>query len=242
MTPPPITRRSFLLAGLGWFPLFRKKEFACAGIRFRIERKGRSKRRYLLLHGDEETARGVLTAHLKKHSGVAHLAAGNTRTVYYNGVRFDPNRIWSAEGAARNLKLLNPYAPERDLANARWMLNRERGRLIEKLMPPRGGLLIALHNNSRGYSVETEIPISDRAALADKENPHEFFLCTDPADFVRLARSPYNVVLQDKAPQTDDGSLSRLAARLGVRYVNLEAGLGKADRQREMLEWLEKNL
>jgi hypothetical protein len=44
------------------------------------------------------------------------------------------------------------------------------------------------------------------------------------------------------APKDDDGSLSRLATKLGIRYINLECGLGKIDRQRELLGWLEENL
>jgi hypothetical protein len=99
-----------------------------------------------------------------------------------------------------------------------------------------------MHNNSNGYSVESEIAISDKTSLKDATNPHEFFLATDAADFNKLASSPYNVVLQNTAPKEDDGSLSRLAAKLGIRYINLECGLGKVDRQREMLGWLEKEL
>ncbi len=56
-------------------------------------------------------------------------------------------------------------------------------------------------------------------------------------DFGRLALSPYNVVFQQLRPTADDGSLSRLAARRGVRYVNLEVHLGNAARQKEMLEY-----
>jgi hypothetical protein len=99
-----------------------------------------------------------------------------------------------------------------------------------------------LHNNSNGYSVESEIAISDRTSLKDAQNPHEFFLATDSADYEKLAASPFNVVLQNTAPKDDDGSLSRLAAKLGIRYINLECGLGKIERQRELLGWLEANL
>jgi hypothetical protein len=49
-------------------------------------------------------------------------------------------------------------------------------------------------------------------------------------------------VLQQKKPEGDDRSLSRLAARRGVCYVNLEVRHGNADRQLEMLRWLEWNL
>ena len=87
-----------------------------------------------------------------------------------------------------------------------------------------------------------EVPISDSVSLREPANPHAFFLCTNPGDFSALAKSPYNVVLQQKKPEDDDGSLSRLAALRGVRYVNLEVRHGNADRQLEMLRWLDWNL
>jgi len=113
---------------------------------------------------------------------------------------------------------------------------------VRALLPPAGGLLIALHNNSEGYSVRDEVPISDKVSLADEANPHEFFLCTQSQDYEKLSGSPYNVVLQNTAPPDDDGSLSRLSAIRGVRYVNLECALGKSARQKEMLEWADTRL
>jgi len=86
------------------------------------------------------------------------------------------------------------------------------------------------------------VPISDQTSLREPGNPHAFFLCTDPQDFDVLKASPYNVVLQQRGPKTDDGSLSRVAAARGFRYTNLEVGLGHPDRQYEMLMWLEWNL
>ena len=87
-----------------------------------------------------------------------------------------------------------------------------------------------------------EQPISDAGSIREPDNPHAFFLCTDEEDFRKLATSPYNVVLQKKKPPEDDGSLSRLAAARGVRYVNLEVAMGHSARQKEMLDWLEWNL
>ena len=46
-------------------------------------------------------------------------------------------------------------------------------------------------------------------------NPREFMLTVNRADFEILKTSPFNVVLQDKAPPDDDGSLSRLCTKLG---------------------------
>jgi hypothetical protein len=103
-------------------------------------------------------------------------------------------------------------------------------------------MTIALHNNSSGYSVASEAPISDQVSLREPANPHAFFLCTDPRDFEVLKTSPYNVVLQQHGPKQDDGSLSRLAAARGFRYVNLEVAAGQTDRQWEMLNWLERSL
>jgi len=78
--------------------------------------------------------------------------------------------------------------------------------------------------------------------LNDKEHPHEFMLCTQVADFQILSGGPFNVLLQNKAPKEDDGSLSRLCAKNGVRYVNVEAALGNAAAQTRMLEWVNRVL
>ena len=74
------------------------------------------------------------------------------------------------------------------------------------------------------------------------EHPDEFMLCTMRDDFEKLAKGPYNVLLQYTAPPDDDGSLSRLCAARNIRYVNIEAAHGNAAAQREMLEWLESTV
>ena len=151
------------------------------------------------------------------------------------GLAFDPNRIWSREGAEKNIRTLNPQASSEAAEVVLKMLDKGRPRLIKAILPPSPGLLIALHNNSRGYSVEDEVPISDKVSISDRAYPHEFMLATNTADFEVLSKSPFNVVLQKNAPPEDDGSLSRLAAKQGVRYVNIEAGLGNAVRQALLL-------
>lgn len=227
--------------GLPFWP-FRRKHVRLAGVEFQVIRHGSSTRRYLFIHGNEETARQVLKEHMKTHRGTAYLVAGKERNVPVAGGVLDPNRMYSREGAERNFKTLNPqWTPgqlERELAR----LDRTREKLIRALTPPPGGVTIAVHNNSSAYSVRTEVGISDQVKLNEPNNPHEFFLTTDARDFRVLAKSRYNVVLQNKAPKEDDGSLSRLMAKRGIRYVNLEVGLGKLDRQKEMLEWLVRNL
>ena len=78
--------------------------------------------------------------------------------------------------------------------------------------------------------------------LAEPGRPREFFLCTDARDFAILRKSPYNVVLQNRKPTVDDGSLSRLAAARGFRYVNLECAIGETEAQTARVRWLEDHL
>jgi hypothetical protein len=242
--PAAYTRREFFAYAsvFGWIPFFQPRHIGLAGARFRILRNGRSKRRYLVIHGNEETAREVLTSHMRTHDGIAYIVENHTRNVPIGPLQIDPNRMFSQVGAEANLKRLNRDCSPENVQTALRLLDRGREKLVRNLLPPRGGLTIALHNNSEGYSVADEQPISDAVSLREPSNPHAFFLCTDPSDFRVLSTSAYNVVLQQKAPPQDDGSLSRLAAARQARYVNLEVGLGNRDRQKEMLDWLEWNL
>jgi hypothetical protein len=235
-----VSRRQLL--AFGWFPFFRPRQVALDGARFRIIRRGHARRHYLVIHGNEETARQVLVHFMDTHEGVAFLIESRARNVQIDSGELDPNRMFSREGAELNLKMLNPDWPYPRVDSALSALDRGRDRLLRELLPPRKGLLVALHNNSEEYSVKDEVAISDSVSLRDPDNPHAFFLCTNPSDFAALAKSSYNAVLQQKKPQQDDGSLSRLAARRGVRYINLEVRDGNAERQTEMLAWLDSNL
>lgn len=229
------SRREFL--AFGWFPFFGPKHISLGGARFRILRGGRSRRRYLLIHGNEETARAVLTRFMETQDGIAYIVENSTRNVTIESGQIDPNRMFSRVGAEANLKTLNPGWTSEQFERALRILDRGREHLLRALLPPKGGLICALHNNSEAYSVTDEAPVSDSVSLRERDNPHAFFLCTQPSDFAILAQSPYNVVLQHDKPEADDGSLSHLAARREVRYLNLEVRQGSADRQLEMLRW-----
>ena len=234
-----LSRRHF---AFGWLPFFRPRHISLNGARFRIVRNGNSRRHYLLIHGNEETARRVLLRFMETHQGIAFLIEGNTRNVSIEGGELDPNRMFSRSGAEANLKSLNANWNAQQVNSALALLDTGRERLLKALLPKDRGVLVALHNNSEAYSVKDEIDISDSVSLREPANPHAFFLCTDHADFNILAMSPYNVVLQQSKPKEDDGSLSRLAAALGLRYCNLEVAMGNADRQMEMLRWLDQNV
>lgn len=234
------TRREFLAYAsiFGWIPFFHAKRISLVGARFRIHRNGNSARRYLLIHGNEESARQVLTDHIRSHQGVAFIVESKTRNVPIEGGEIDPNRMFSHVGAEKSLKNLNPKWPPEKVETALRLLDRDREHLVRALLPPKGGLLVALHNNV-DYSVKDEEAQSDAKSIREPNNPHAFFLCTDPADYKLLSESAYNAVLQQKPATEDDGSLSRLAAARGVRYVNLETHMGEPERQMEMLQWME---
>ena len=225
------------LLAFGWLPFFRRKHISLAGARFRILRNGRDQRHFLTIHGNEETARAVLTRFMETQEGTAYIVESRTRNVPVDSGEMDPNRMFSRVGAEANLKSLNPGWTEDQLEHALRVLDRGREHLLRSLLPPDRRLIFALHNNSENYSVADEAPVSDATSLRQPGNPHAFFLCTDPADYAILSQSGYNVVLQHEKPGADDGSLSHLCAQRNVRYLNLETRLGDADRQLEMLRW-----
>ncbi len=240
--PEPLNRREFLL-GLGGFPfLWGPPTIRFGDARFRVLRRGASPRRYLHIHGDETSAREVLSAHMRHANGIAFLVRSEWRTVPLRGGRVDPNRIFSRAGAAANLRKLNPDWNSARIEQALNALDRDRPRFLRAIRPPAGGLLIALHNNGPGYSVKDEAPVSDRVSLKNPDQPREFLLCTDPRDFEILATFRWNGVLQKTAPQEDDGSLSRLAAREGFRYINIEAPRGDFARQQIIFGLVDQEL
>jgi hypothetical protein len=73
------SRRRFL--AFGWLPFWRPRHIGLAGARFRILRNGRSGRRYLRIHGNEETARLTLERHMETHDGMAYVIENPGRNV-----------------------------------------------------------------------------------------------------------------------------------------------------------------
>jgi hypothetical protein len=240
-----LDRRSFLFSLLPIFAdrdglLRRRNELLC-GINFDVRRYAlRTRRRFLLIHGDEDTARDVLSAYANDHDGITYMVTGKEREVTIAGAKIDPNRMFSRVGAEKSIRALNPNIDNSKVEAALSFLDHERERLIKRLTPEKGSRLVALHNN-RDYSVRDEVAASDQTSLKQADLPENFFLCTSAADYDILRKSPYNVVLQSK-PDPDDGSLSRLAAKRGFRYVNLECKLGKYEEQMNMLRWLDDRL
>lgn len=209
-----------------------------AGIPWIRIRNGRAPLRLLRIHGNEETAREAVELLIEETAGEAWIVESRTRPVLLDGLRLDPNRMFSRFGAEKSLRALNPGAPAHAVDALLDRLDRERPALMELLAPPPGGLWIAAHNNGPGYSMETEAPISQKVHKPQPGRPRDFFLFSDEKDFEKAEQGPFNAVLQNRPEGEDDGSLSRWCAARGVRYVNVETAHGELDKQLEMLRWL----
>ena len=86
--------------------------------------------------------------------------------------------------------------------------------------------------------------MSTEVSIKNTNHPHHhnFFICTNKEDYDLLKKSPFNVVLQDKQIENDDGSLSWYAYRKNIRYINIETRLGHLRTQSEMLKYVNDNL
>ncbi|MGY8751983.1 MAG: hypothetical protein ACKVKJ_08110 [Fidelibacterota bacterium] len=232
----------FLLASIYIFALGKIDKVQIATIQFKVIQNGDSDRRYIWLHGDEQTARMALESHMKKNQGKAFLVEGILRESEFYGGIIDPNRIFSSLGAKANIQKYNPRWTRKEKEERLRTIDKDRKIFFKKIFPKNGELLIALHNNYKGYNINKELGRSDAKSVKNNQNPRDFFICTNRSDFEILSQSPFNVVLQEESPKKDDGSLSWAAIRNDIRYINIETRLGWLSQQKKMLNYIEKNL
>ena len=212
------------------------------GIDFKLIENGDSPIHYIWLHGDEKTARMALAHHISHFPGKAFFVQNDRREIPFLSTILDPNRLFSWEGSTRALKKFKPYWAPGTLTEALEEIGISRFEFLKNIMPPLNGVLVSVHNNSRGYNVKHELKHSRKTALKYKQNLRDFILCTNEADYEKLAGGPYNVVLQDTAKGRDDGSLSWESLRRNVRYINIETRLGYLNQQKKMLEFVGNSL
>ena len=213
-----------------------------ANAKFDLVSNGNSSNRYIWLHGDEQTAKMALEYHIKKYQGIAFFIDSETREIPFQSTIIDPNRIFSRKGSYHALRKFKPHWPPGTLKKALDMLDVERKEFLNVLMPDESGYLVSLHNNFRGYNVYKEKNKSQKVSIKKTENPRDFIICTDENDYEKLSSGPFNVVLQNKLPESDDGSLSWEALRRNVRYLNVETRLGYLSKQKKILKFIEEVL
>ena len=231
------------LSGVGIDDDFRyQSNLTLAGIPFEVIGDGKSQNRYIWLHGDEETARMALEYHMQYYSGLAFFIKSKTREVPFKSTIIDPNRIFSRAGAYKALRKFKPDWSKSSLQNALDVIEDDRKLFLEAIMPRENALLISVHNNFRGYNVHREKHNSHKTSIKSNQNPRDFIICTNDEDYKKLSKGPFNVVLQNKFPDKDDGSLSWEALRRDVRYLNVETRLGYLSMQKKMLKFIEETL
>ena len=216
--------------------------FSFLGVTFKIVENGVSPNRYIWLHGDEMTAKMALNSHIKEYMGTAFFIQNEGREIPYKSTIVDPNRVFSRIGSYHALKKFKPNWEVNSLEQALDQIDEERDRFLKIIMPKNGGVLISVHNNFRGYNVKSEINKSQKTSIKKNQNPRDFILCTSEKDYEKLENGPYNIVLQNKLPLNDDGSLSWAMLRENIRYINVETRLGYLTKQKKILSFIENNL
>jgi len=216
-------------------------------VRVRVYSKGHGQT-YFAPHYSETTAVAAAMSIINAKDGGGTLVqiihgTGHPRNVTFTlkGVTysFDPNRMFTDAGIQKSLEFVgHRYSKEAHsaVASFAWVV---REHLNMAKVP--GGTMIAIHNNSGGYSLDSYLPGEFFGKEAPKINrnparsPSDFYFVTTEALYETLRAKKYNVALQNTAAMTDDGSLSVYCAQHGVPYVNIEARQGHFKEQVDML-------
>ena len=174
-------------------------------------------RSFLYLNG------GTLVKFDKGHTRLVSFTLGSTK---YN---VDPNRIYTPEGINATLKDNNSGVK----------ITSELITEVQKLATAvlniynyeSQSTILALHNNAGSYGAMSYLPGGAYAKDASdvyinpdsSSNPSDFFYVVNPDYFTYLSQHGYNIVLQNNATVTNDGSLSYYAGITGKQYINFES-------------------
>jgi len=206
---------------------------------FGAEAPGRT---YINLHDDEQTSVDAALEVLREEGGrVFELQHGGERNISFTleGTVhvFDPNRMFTDGGAMLSLATLSSSTPE-----AFGAVRAFADEVLRHYDLPGLEAVITLHNTSADrYTVRSYLPggayetQAEAVHVGERHDPSDYFFVTTPSLYQGLREEDYNVVLQDNARATDDGSLSVYCADAGLPYANAEALHGHREVQQEML-------
>lgn len=202
---------------------------------------------YFNMHDNENTSVKALDSILTRYNGkFVELQFKGKRWIggWMNQKRhfwFDPNRIYSDFGIFKTLQSYNSFTPE----------NKKKVRIFSEYILDSllsgANIIVAVHNNMKGYSIEKYMRDStfEKSAakihINKKYSLHDFFYVNDPAHFEYFKNLGYNAILQSQEPE-DDGSLSVYCAQKKIPYINVEAMEGHYEEQLKMLKELQKLL
>ncbi len=201
---------------------------------------------YLNLHDNENTAVEATRSFLRERGGMLfELNHTGERYVTFklddSTFTVDPNRIFTDRGIDSTLMRHGHASPR-----ARSAVRSFADALLHRIDYDELAVIVAVHNNSDNaysvlsYAAEGGVLAGDARLVHIEvdEDPDDFYFVTSEVLFDELRRRGSNVVLQDNRLASDDGSLSVLAGREGVAYVNIEAEHGHFEEQRAMIATL----
>ncbi|MCX8175409.1 MAG: hypothetical protein N3E51_04345 [Candidatus Micrarchaeota archaeon] len=190
-------------------------------------------------HGDESGALEAGLRFVEEHGGTLvtisrvgsqeHKKRKISFEICGKAIEVDPNRIFSEQGIRSQLA---PYGD--DVADSAFSEVKKfsESLILEISRFALPSTVIALHNDRLGYS--QVLGSSGEARISPGEPNTDFFFVTRREDFERLASLGYNAFLQSGSPK-DDGSASVLFQKLGVRYINVECGFSKKEKNYQMV-------
>ena len=209
----------------------------------RVRVFGRSSLTMVNVHDDEQASVDAALVVLRKHGGrlIELVHTGKRRVVFkLNGqeYHFDPNRIFSKTGVRLTLRSEGSIPEE-----AYEAVDVFAAQFIDYFKLHKREGFITLHNNGDGeFSIKSYQPGAELAADTDElyvnpqSDPDDFYFVTRKVDFDALQENKLNVILQDNTIRRDDGSLSVMAGRRGLPYINVEAQPDHLEEQIKMID------
>lgn len=198
---------------------------------------------FVHVHEDEATAADAAIEFIDS-TGIGcfvTLKHGMGRNISFNQggktYKFDPNRMFTAEGRKISLQGFGAYS-DSAFAAVSGLSNFFTGKYIDS-----SRLIVALHNNTNegGLSIRSYqkggpyAKDASKVFVNKKEDEDNFFYTTTLRAFEFFKERGFNVMLQNNKNVTDDGSLSVYAGMKKVDYINIEAEHRRKDQQKKML-------
>jgi len=202
------------------------------------------------LHDNENTAVEAAAQIIATHGGtLLEFRHDGERLISFDvgtdHFKFDPNRMFSAVGIAKDLIKHGPDSPQ-----AREAVAGFGRRIVNEYIEPNRKLVVTVHNNTNDGGLTVNSYVANTGETAEvfsspDQDIDDFFIVTEKDFFTKLKSRGFNVVLQDTEriksdDSLDDGSLSIYCGRNGIPYVNVESEHGHLEQQVKMLEAIDE--
>ena len=200
---------------------------------------------YFNMHDNENTAVAAADSIVSQHGGrfieLKHKGKRwlEIKTIDKTSFCFDPNRIFTDLGIYKTLRTCLSYSSQNQ------KLVKYFAEFITDSLLTKPKIIIAIHNNVNGYSINEYLEKGLYKHNADKTHVnkdlsvHDFYLVNDSKHFDYFQQLNYNVVLLSKNAD-DDGSLSVYCQQKNIPYINVEAKEGHFQEQYKMLELVQE--